>query len=83
MSRVTTERGLDRLVNFSDAVTAVAVTLLVLPLIDLVGEGQTVADLFNEYSAQLISFIGVIQDKWMQVPIAGMEYICHGQGIFL
>jgi uncharacterized membrane protein len=59
MSRVTTERGLDRLVNFSDAVTAVAVTLLVLPLIDLVGEGQTVADLFNEYSAQLISFIAV------------------------
>ena len=59
MSRVTTERGLDRLVNFSDAVTAVAVTLLVLPLVDLVGEGQTVADLFSEYSAQFISFIAV------------------------
>jgi len=33
MRQVTTERGLDRLVNFSDAVAAVAVTLLVLPLV--------------------------------------------------
>lgn len=32
MPGTTTERGLDRLVNFSDA--AVAVTLLILPLID-------------------------------------------------
>lgn len=33
-----TQRGYDRLVNFSDAVVAIAITLLVLPLVDLVGE---------------------------------------------
>ena len=31
---VHTERGFDRLVNFSDAVVAIAITLLILPLVD-------------------------------------------------
>jgi uncharacterized membrane protein len=31
-----TERGMDRLIFFTDAVTAIAITLLILPLVDLV-----------------------------------------------
>ena len=30
-------RGLDRLVTFADAVVAIAITLLVLPLVDIAG----------------------------------------------
>ncbi len=59
MPRVTTDRGIDRLVNFTDAVVAVAVTLLILPIADLVQEGDTVADLFTTYSSQLISYVAV------------------------
>nr|WP_254304617.1 TMEM175 family protein [Rathayibacter sp. VKM Ac-2835] len=33
-----TERGLDRLVNFSDATVAIAITILVLPLVELAPE---------------------------------------------
>jgi uncharacterized membrane protein len=38
MAVVKTERGLDRLVNFSDATVAIAITLLILPLVDQAGE---------------------------------------------
>ncbi|MCP4951795.1 MAG: DUF1211 domain-containing protein, partial [Proteobacteria bacterium] len=31
-----TERGMDRVVNFSDAVVAIAITLLILPLVDVI-----------------------------------------------
>jgi len=33
-----TVRGFDRLVNFTDAVVAIAITLLILPVIDLIGD---------------------------------------------
>lgn len=59
MTHVTTERGLDRLVNFSDAVAAVAMTLLVLPLVELVGEDVTVDDLFSTYGSQLVTYVAV------------------------
>jgi len=55
---VHTERGLDRLVNFSDAVVAIAITLLVLPLVDLPSELATkpFRDVMSEHSWWLIGF---------------------------
>lgn len=70
MSRIRTERGLDRLVNFSDATVAIAITLLVLPLVDDAGRIGTrsfwafVADHANEFVALLVSFV-VIARFWI------------------
>ena len=54
------ERDLDRLLTFVDAVVAIAITLLVLPLVELtseVTESDSVSDLLNDHSAQLWSFL--------------------------
>jgi uncharacterized membrane protein len=52
-------RAVDRLVNFSDAVVAVAVTVLVLPLVDIgpPGQGQTVWQLIGDNGAQIFAFV--------------------------
>ena len=58
MPRSHTSRGLDRLVNFTDAAVAIAITLLVLPLIDLVTDDRThtVRQLFTEEEGTFIAF---------------------------
>ncbi|MCJ1695296.1 DUF1211 domain-containing protein [Rathayibacter caricis] len=65
-----TERGLDRLVNFSDAVTAIAITFLVLPLVDVVEEGgyDDLGRLLADHSGTLAAFVvtfAVIGRLWL------------------
>jgi uncharacterized membrane protein len=70
MPSIRTERGLDRLVNFTDAAVAIAITLLVLPLVDLVtgGEDHTIDALRTDggetFLAFAISFV-VIANFWV------------------
>lgn len=58
MAVIRTERGLDRLVNFSDATVAIAITLLVLPLVDAAsGLGtMSVAEWAGHHLGALIGF---------------------------
>ena len=52
-------RSLDRLINFSDAVVAVAITLLALQLVDIPGpqDGQTMWDVIKANSGQIQTFV--------------------------
>ena len=66
-----TSRGLDRLITFLDAVVAIAITLLVLPLVDVLGEGapdQGLGEVFTgnagRFGAFLLSF-AVIARLWL------------------
>lgn len=53
------ERDLDRLLTFVDAVVAIAITLLVLPLAEVGGEVRTgeVADLLREHADDILGFL--------------------------
>lgn len=66
-----TTKGLERLVFFTDAVTAIAITLLIVPLVDLttssartVSSGQFLRDNSSAVVAFLISFV-VISRLWV------------------
>lgn len=59
MGRIRTERGLDRLVNFSDAAVAIAITLLILPLVDLAAQirpDESFADFVTGNQGAFITF---------------------------
>ena len=52
-----TERGMDRVVNFSDAVVAIAITLLILPLVDDIKDLYSSPDVsLGEITAKAITF---------------------------
>ncbi len=53
------EEGLSRLIAFADAVVAIALTLLVLPLVDIANELReetSVAEVISDHSLELMSF---------------------------
>ncbi len=65
-----TNRGLDRLITFVDAVVAIAITLLVLPLVELLAEredddlGALLGDHLVDFGAFVLSFV-VIARLWL------------------
>ena len=66
-----TRRGLDRLITFLDAVVAIAITLLVLPLVELVaGEGRetdlsaVISGHGRQFEAFLLSFAVIARLWW-------------------
>ncbi len=67
---IRTERGLDRLVNFTDAAVAISITLLILPLVDLASQisHETLVKLLHDHWPNLLAFVisfAVIGNMWM------------------
>jgi uncharacterized membrane protein len=69
---VRSDRGLDRLLTLVDAVVAIAITLLVLPLVDLLAGGRPETDLAGvfdhdaaDFGAFLLSFAVIARLWWV------------------
>lgn len=54
---VQTERGLDRVIFFSDAVVAIAITLLILPVVESAREATSARELISNDGSQLVGFV--------------------------
>jgi uncharacterized membrane protein len=70
MAVLRTERGLDRLVNFTDAAVAISITLLILPLVDIATQiaHESLATLLHDHWPNIIAFIisfAVIGNLWL------------------
>lgn len=71
MALLRTERGLDRIVNFTDAATAISLTLLVLPLVDIgneINQKHTLEQVLPHHWENLLAFaisFAVIGNLWL------------------
>ena len=66
-------RGVDRLIAYSDGIVAVAVTLLALPLVDLIPkEGESVWSMFVQYRGQIIAFL-------FTFAVVGIMWLAHNR----
>ena len=74
MVRFTTQRGLDRLVNFSDATVAIAVTVLVLPLTELAGQAQAQEGGIGAFLIDNVSEIGAFLTSFLVITVIWTEH---------
>jgi uncharacterized membrane protein len=76
-------RDFERLLTFVDAVVAIAITLLVLPLVDVAGEaqqGSSVSELLDAHLPELYAFVlsfAVIAKLWL-VQHSVMRHVVAG-----
>ena len=66
-------RSFDRLINFTDAVVAIAITLQLLPLVDIKAtEGESIWHLISDNSSQIFAF-------WFSFLILSVLWLKHNQ----